>query len=174
MFIDEPTGDSPVTESEEHIDAPVEVTEDETPEPTEEKKSVDWESEAKKWQAIAKRHEKKQNAPEPIKDISPTDVLYLSKASDIEPEDVSELVEYAKLKGIGLKEAHAFYKPILKERAEERRTAQATQTRSPRGTSKVDGETLLRKAEQSNQLPESDEAITELFLARRARNFPKR
>ena len=167
MFIDEPTVDSPVTESQDVAEATPEVQEvvEETPE-----ESKDWEAEAKKWQAIAKRHEKKQNAPEPAADISTLDVLYLSKA-DIEAADVPEVIEYAKKMGVSLQDAHNFYKPILKERSEERRTAQATQTKSPRGTTKVSGDELLRKAERTNALPDSDDQATELFLARRSRQF---
>ena len=122
----------------------------------------------KKNAQLFERAKKNKNVPQI--DLATKDILYIAK-SDIDPLDLDDVITYSKKMGVSLQEAHTFYKPILKERAEERNTAQATQTRSPRGTSKVSPEDLLRKAETTNQLPEDNEGMTNIFLARRARLF---
>jgi hypothetical protein len=96
------------------------------------------------------------------------DVLYLAKA-DIAPEDVDEVTTYAARMGVSIAEAHNFYKPVLSVRAEERRTADATQTRGARGSAKQTGEDLLQKAERGNETPATDEGIRALAEARQAR-----
>jgi len=168
MFNDEPREDSPVTESQDEVVEEItETTEEQT----------NWEQEAKKWQAIAKRAEKTNaKRSEPTEDavavdISTRDVLYIAKA-DIPAEDLDDVLTYSKKMGVSVQEAHEFYKPILKERQEERVTASATETKSPRaGIRQQSGEDLLRKAERTNALPDTDEGLTAIFEARRARQF---
>lgn len=118
----------------------------------------------------------KKKEAEKVDGLSSMDVLALSKA-DIAQEDIEEVLEYAKFKKIPVAEAlkSQTIKTILNERNEERKTALATQTRGgARGTSKVSGEELLSKFERTGEIAVTDEAMTELFKARRARLFPKR
>jgi hypothetical protein len=105
--------------------------------------------------------------------LSNKDVLFLAKA-DIHEDDLDDVIDYARLKKIPVAEAHKFMKPILAERAEERRTAAATRTGSgARGASKATGDDLLRKADQSGEVPESDDGIKALVEARLARKKQK-
>lgn len=80
-------------------------------------------------------------------------------------------MKFAKDEGISIPEAlkNSELKAILDVRAEERRTASATQTRSARGVARPTGEDLLRKAEKTGELPSSSEDMTALAEARIAR-----
>lgn len=97
--------------------------------------------------------------------LSENDVIYIAKA-DIHEDDVNEVVSYAKKMGVGVKEAHKFYGPILKERAEIRKTAEATNTgTSKRSPTKPSDDDLLSKA-SNNELPEDDAEIERLMKAK--------
>lgn len=115
-------------------------------------------------QQLKERTEKKIE-PSPDTSLSNQDLLYLAKA-DIAEDDLDEVVTYARKMGVSVKQAHAFYKPILNERAEERRTAQVTETRSPRGTAKSTGSDLLQKAETTGDLPDTEAGLNALIKAR--------
>lgn len=122
------------------------------------------------WRKKAENKDKKQDG------LTTLDVLALTKAN-IETEDIDEIVEFAQFKKITVAEAlkHSTVKTILKEKEEERRTAQATQTRGgARGTAKVSGDEILSKAAKTGQVPDSDEAFKEMFLARRAKRVEGR
>lgn len=113
--------------------------------------------------------EAKKGAGDPPKtspELSTKDVLYLAKA-DIHEDDMDEVLTFAKFKNISLSEAHKQYKPILDVRAEERKSAQATQTKGARGASKPTPEDLISRASKG-QLPEKDEDIEALAAARMA------
>ena len=98
--------------------------------------------------------------------LSQNDVLYLAKA-EIHEDDMAEVVDYAKLKKISVKDAHAFMKPILDVHAEERRTANATDTRrGARGSSQVSGADLLAQAERGEDVALDDEKANKIFQAR--------
>lgn len=106
---------------------------------------------------------------EPQKEeFSPKDYLALSQAG-VPAEDLDEVTDFAKFKGITLAEAlkTPYIKTTLKERAEERQTAQATNTGAGRpGTSKPSGESLLEKFSYKGEIPDTDEGIAELVKAR--------
>jgi hypothetical protein len=77
---------------------------------------------------------------------------------DVPDEDVDQVVEYAKFKGISIAEAKQtpVIKNILKENAETRQTALATQTGGGRhGTTKLDDSSLINAA-KSGSLKEDD------------------
>ena len=116
--------------------------------------------------------EKKPDAVVPSKDeLTPKDVYALMNAKVAE-EDIEQVADYAKFKKISVAEALKLtvVKTMLEESAEQRTTANATQTRGgARGTSQVKGEDILSKAEKTGELPESEEDIQKLFLARQAR-----
>jgi hypothetical protein len=116
----------------------------------------------------AKKAPSKENS-----DLSTRDVLYLAKA-DIHDEDMEEVLEIAKLRKIPVSQAHTFMKPILDVRKQERQTAAATHTKGgARGSTKVSGEDLLRQAEETGEVPDTDDGMNELFKARLARKLQK-
>lgn len=107
-------------------------------------------------------------------DLSQADILYVAKA-DIPEEDLPEVADYAKLKGISVKAAHEFLQPVLEDREEKRRTAAATSTgRGGRGASEETGADLLAKAEQTGEVPDTDKGMNELFKARQQRKIKNR
>ena len=123
------------------------------------------------FERLKKAESAKTKVPSNEDGLSTKDVLYLAKA-DIHAEDVDEVLDYAKKMKVTVAEAHKFYKPILTERTEERRTANASHTKGgARGTSKVSGDELLRKAEQTGEVPESAEGLQNLFAARMERRI---
>lgn len=100
--------------------------------------------------------------------LSQADLYALLKA-DVAEDDVSEVVDYAKLKKIPVAEAlkSNIVKAILKERSEERETAEATSTStSRRSNSRPTPDALLDNARKGN-MPESDADIDALIKARR-------
>ena len=114
---------------------------------------------------------KKLKAAKPKKEqegLSNKDVLYLAKA-DIHEDDVDDVLDWAKFKGVTVKEAHEQLKDTLTVRDEQRKTAETTQVRGgQRGASAMKGEDILKRAEKG-ELPESDEDIRKLAEARIAR-----
>lgn len=108
---------------------------------------------------------KEAKAGEAKSELASEDIIYLSKA-DIHEDDMKEVVNYAKKMGVGVKEAHAFFKPILKERAEQRKTAEVTNTGSSRrSVTKPSDADLLKKA-QEGDLPEDPEEIARIMRAK--------
>lgn len=88
--------------------------------------------------------------------------------SDVHDDDVQEVVDFAKFKGISITEAkkNTTVQTLLKIKAEERTTAQATNTAvSRKGASKVSGEDLLNKFKQGD-IPEKDEDLAKVIEAR--------
>lgn len=117
-----------------------------------------------------KAKEKKDETP--IGDnLTPKDYLALTE-NKISSEDFDEVVRVAKILGKPISDAlkDKTLQSIIADRVEERATALATQTKSPRGTSKVSGEALIDKAEKGN-LPESE--IDELVKANMERKLKK-
>ena len=111
--------------------------------------------------AEAERKEKKETTDS----LDIKDTIYLGKA-DIHDDDLDEVLDYARNMKVSVREAHEHYKPILADRNDERRTAQATQTKSPRGITKNSGEDTLRKAESTGEVPESEKEMEAMLQAR--------
>ena len=107
------------------------------------------------------------------KGLSTKDFYALTNAK-VPEEDVDDVVEYAKFKNIPVSEAlkSPVVKATLAEKAEARKTAQATQTRSTRSqNAQPDGAAILQdmqKGEDSMPEPGSKEAEA-AFWARRGR-----
>jgi hypothetical protein len=102
-------------------------------------------------------------APKKSSDLSTLDIIAISKA-DIEPEDVEDVVEYAKFKGISVSEAlkTPVMQTTLSQKKEMRQTALATSTGSTRrGTSQISDSQLLANASKGI-LPDSDADIERL------------
>jgi hypothetical protein len=164
MFTDEPQEiDSPVTESEPEVEEVVEEVAEAEPE-------TDWQAEALKWKAIAKRHAKdKEQVPSQDKaGLTEYDVIALKNSSITEKEDLDTVKDLAKKLNLSIADAldDKYIKTVLAEKAEERRTARATETRSPRGIAKSSGADYLRKAESAGELPETMDAMRQLAEAR--------
>lgn len=110
-------------------------------------------------------------APDDEVRLSTKEVLALTE-SKISSEDYDEVVRVSKILGKSVSEAlkDKTLISILAERAEERRTANATQTRGgARGTSTTSGASSLEKAEKTGEVPTTDEGMREMAEARLAR-----
>lgn len=110
-------------------------------------------------------------APAPSHDVtlSPKDVIALSKVHD---DDIDQVLEWSKFKGVSIAEAlkDQTLASILSVNEETRKTAQATQTgRTARGATKATGEDLLRKAEQTGEIPDTDEGMRAIIEAKQQR-----
>ena len=114
---------------------------------------------------------KKEPTPEAKDTLSTKDLLALNKA-DIHEDDLEEVLEYAKYKKISVTEALKtdIIKKTLAESVEKRQTADATSTGGNRsGSASKSGSKLLEKAEETGELPESNEGIDKLVDARYSR-----
>jgi hypothetical protein len=133
------------------------------------------ELEKKNKQLYERLKKQKETVPSEQTNLSAKDFLALSEAK-VSSEDFDEVVRVAKILNKPLAEAlqDKTLRSILNERQEERRTAEATNTRSPRGGAKAPtGEELLKKAERG-ALPESDDAYAAIFEARLKRRLGNR
>jgi hypothetical protein len=130
---------------------------------------------ASKAEAKLKQAEPKaggEDTPKQSSDLS-TEDLYALVEAKVPQEDISEVKEYARFKKISIGEAlkSSIVRTTLEENAEKRKTAGATNTGTARrGTSKVSGEYLLKRAEEKGELPESDADMDRLIEARLKRN----
>lgn len=108
--------------------------------------------------------------------FTPKDTLALIDAK-VSSEDYDEVVRVAKILDKPIAEAlkDRTMLTILSERAEERKTANAAQTgKTQRGVTKTTGEDLLDRAEKTGEVPEDEEGMKKLFMARLARKSQKR
>ncbi len=160
-------------ENTEEVEETVEdtVTEDTKPEYTEfEKKQFKRAKEAEAELKAAKQKiadlEKAKAPPEKQDGISAMDAMALMGAKVTEEEDINEVVDYAKFKGISVSEAlkATAIKSILAEKAEQRTTAEATNTSNARrGTTKPSAETILTNASKG-KLPENPEDLADAWI----------
>ena len=100
--------------------------------------------------------------------LSQTDLIALMKA-DIAEEDIQEIVDYAKLKGITVSAAlkSSVVKTILTEKSEERKTANASNTSKAKGSaSKLSDDALLENA-RKGVMPTTDEEMERLIKVRK-------
>ena len=94
--------------------------------------------------------------------------MYALNKANVEEEDLSEVIEFAKFKNISVAEAlkSSVVKTLLSEKEELRKTANATNIGNvKRGSTQVSDQTLLENASQGI-MPESDEDIQRLAKAR--------
>lgn len=103
----------------------------------------------------------------PSQEFSPKDYLALTEAK-VSSEDFDEVVRVSKILAKPLNETlkDKTMQSILKERADERRTAESTQTGGGRrGVSQSTPEALMEEAQRGN-VPERDEDISKLVKAK--------
>lgn len=104
--------------------------------------------------------------------MSTRDLLALVSAG-VHEEDIAEVEEYAKFKGISIAEAikAPMVKTLLNEKQEVRKTAQATNTGNVRkGQAKVSGETLLAKARAGEAVADPEALAQAHFEEKMKRN----
>jgi len=136
------------------------------------KKAEGFEKVDGKWVKKTKAAPAPAAAPvEPSNNLSTKDVLALTQAG-VTADDFDEVERVAKILGKPILEAlqDKTLKSILKERADERKTAEVTHTRGgARGTAKVSDADILAKAERG-EVVDSEEGMQAIRRARQARN----
>ena len=118
---------------------------------------------AEKAERKSEKTETTKVAPKKSSELSPVDIIAISKAN-IEAEDVEDVLEYAKFKGISVVEAlkNPVVKATLAQNEELRKSAQATNTGpTRRGTSQMSDAQLLENAKRGI-LPDSDADLDRL------------
>lgn len=104
--------------------------------------------------------------PKNTENLSPKDVIYLASAG-IHPEDLDEVMDWARFKKISIPESHKQLKATLELKAEQRKTADALNVGvSKRSTAKIPDDVLLTNASKGI-LPDNDEDLARLFNLRK-------
>jgi len=119
-----------------------------------------------KWVKPAPKETKEESTETKSETMSLKDIRALQ---DVHDEDVDELIEYAKFKGVSVAEVkkNPVIQAHLKVKAEERTTPQATNIGKGGGrTSKITGQTLLEKAYDTGETPTDPEEIKAVVKAR--------
>lgn len=114
---------------------------------------------------VKHKKESKIEKPKESSELSQNDLYALIK-NDVHEDDVSEVVDYARVKKITVKEAlqSNVVKAILRDKEETRKTAQVSNTGTTRKSpTKVDADTLVEKARKGD-LPQSEEEMKKVFL----------
>jgi len=136
------------------------------------RKAEDAEKIAKDQKARAEKAEREAKNSKSESELSPKDYLALTE-NKISSEDFDDVMKYSKFIGKNIAETlkDKTMKTILQTRAEERRTAEATQTQGRGGqTTKTSPDTILAQAEQG-QVPEDP---SELAAARMEKKLSKK
>lgn len=160
----EPTEEVVNTEVVEETTAEVETEDNSAQLELEEKNKKLYERAKKAEEELKKLKAAKPKAPEapaaPEKQgLTPMDAIVLSTAKITDVEDIEEVVNYAAYKGIEIKDAlkDKTMQTILRTKAEERQTAEATNTGAGRrGSSKPSGEQLLANARSGKPVDDID------------------
>lgn len=136
-----------------------------------EQEKEELEKKNKRLYARLKEGEKAQTSVPSNDNLNAKDVLALTE-NRVSADDYDEVIRVAKILGKPIHEAlkDSTMKAILTTRAEERKTASATQVRGgTRAVNKTSGEDLLSKAEKTGELPETSDGFRALAEARLAR-----
>lgn len=127
----------------------------------------------KKNRQLYERLKKQEKATTPATEggLSEYDILALKNSNITDKDDLDIVKDYAKKLGMSIAEAieDKYVQNVLADKKEERRTAQATEIRSPRGIAKTTGEDLLRRAEKTGEMPTTEDGMRALAEARLAR-----
>lgn len=156
-----------------------EAVEEETATEEQEEKPEYTDLERQQHAQIKKLKEKlreKEEKPVPVTgDLSAKDLLALNQ-NGITSDDLDEVMDFARYKKIPIAEAlkSQTLKTILNDKREERRTAEATATKSPRGITKSTGDDLLQKAEKTGEIPTTQSGLDELVKARLERKMNRK
>lgn len=122
---------------------------------------------AEKAEAAAK-HKEPQEKP---LTLSPKDAILLTRENLTEEEDIDEVIQFAGYKKVSIAEAlkDKMLRSILSDRAEERKTAQAAQSKGGTPGTKVSDDALLDKLSKGEVPAKGSEEAERLFWARRGR-----
>lgn len=129
------------------------------------------ESQVKELKAKPKAPETKPEAEPQKETLSATDIIAIAK-SGIHDDDVSEVLDYAKFKGISASEAlkSSYITVLRKENEEKRKSAEVSNTGTTRrSTSKLTPDMILENARRG-VAPKTDEEWSKLIEARKALN----
>lgn len=101
-------------------------------------------------------------------ELSPRDIIVLTNANIAEEEDIDVVLDYAKFKKISVAEAlkSSVVKATLAENEEHRKTAAATNTGAGRRGVQQKSEDSLLSEFKSGKVPETDDEMDRLALAR--------
>ena len=149
----------------------IETEEQEVEETDWKQEALKQKAEALKYKAILERNKNKKPEVKPTKkseELSQSDVIAIIK-NNVNEEDIPEVADYARLKGITVSEAlkTPIVKTILKDKEEQRNVAEATHTGATRkGASKVSDETLIANA-RAGKMPENEADMMRLIEARK-------
>ena len=116
--------------------------------------------------AEAELKELKSKAPkEKEVQLTTKDTIALVNAK-IETDDFDSVIDWAKFKGISVSDAlkDKTLQTVLREKSEERQTAQATSTKGGRSFSRETPENIIARASKGD-IPEDDEGIAKLAEA---------
>ena len=96
--------------------------------------------------------------PKEQKDIASKDIIALITANVTQEEDIEEVTEYAKFKGISVAEAlkSPIVKNVLKEKEDNRKASETMNVGTKRGTSKTSPSDYLEKAKEGKFIEDTD------------------
>lgn len=111
--------------------------------------------------AEAQNKKPKPQATQSQSSLTVYDTIALMNAKVTEAEDIKEVEEYARFKGISVSEAlkSGVVKTLLSEKAETRRTAQATNTGKARAGSATISDDVLLKSASQGKLPDDPASL---------------
>lgn len=120
-----------------------------------------------KWTKPPANTQQSADAPsnEQKSELSQKDILYLAKA-DIHEADVDEVIKYAKDNNVSMQKAHEYLKPVLAVKAEQRKSADVSNTGPARRSPTAPTGTQLLDRAAKGDLPENDADIDKLIDAR--------
>ena len=128
------------------------------------------EAEAKRLKSLINERKPEVEAKQPSKKqdgLTTMDTIALINAKVTEKEDIDEVLDYARLKGISVGEAlkTSVVKTILSEKAEQRKSAEVTNTGpARRGSTQLSSEQILANASKG-RMPDDPEALAEAHMA---------
>lgn len=131
------------------------------------KEKEELEAKNKKLYARLKESEKSKPQTNDNQTLDPKDIIALSKVHE---DDIDEVLRHAKANNIKPSEVlkDKYFNVYLREKAEERKTAEATNTKSTpaRQTNKVSGDEILSKVRKGKISEEDDmDKLTDAYLA---------
>ena len=131
------------------------------------KAGYEFDEEKKEWIKKPVPESKPQEKQPEVSQMSEKDLYALTQAG-IHIDDVDEVKSYAQFKKISVADAlkDKTLQTILQNKKEERATADATQTKGPRGAAAPSGDDLLNEARSTGKLPETDEGLNDLVRTR--------
>jgi hypothetical protein len=132
------------------------------------KKILTLEAQKNHWKGKANKPEAKSETKTVSNESVSFEDSYALIKANVESEDVAEIKDYARLKGISIQEAlkSTVVKSILSEKNEMRKTASATHTGNAKRTTSKSSDEELKSNSEKGILPDSDEDLKRLIQSR--------